>query len=415
MTKAEIIAIGDEILIGQITNTNAQWIASEINSIGIKPIQFSSISDDGDTIKTSLDLALKRADVVFITGGLGPTKDDITKHTLTEYFNTKLVLNEERLTELKAFFKSRNYEFKPIQELQAHLPENCFVVHNAVGTACGMWFTTKGGKIVVSMPGVPYEMKHMMEHVIIPKLKDEVIQTPILDRTIRTFGKGESDIAEIIEEWENNLPSYIKLAYLPNIGSVRLRLSGSHQDKVHLEQEIDSQIKELYTLIPDIIFGEEDDELETVVGQLLIESGRTLSTAESCTGGYLAHKITSVSGSSSYFTGSIIAYSNEIKIRELNVPADIIEKHGAVSEEVVSAMAQNVKNKYKTDYALSCSGIAGPGGGSIEKPVGTVWIALATPNGVITKKMNFGNSRGRNIHLTTLKCLDLLRVEIKNS
>lgn len=414
MTKAEIVAIGDEILIGQITNTNAKWIATEVNSIGIKPVQFSSIADDEQAILSTLDSALKRADVIFITGGLGPTKDDITKHTLTKYFDTKLILHQDRLEELKAYFESRGYVFRKANETQAMLPENCFIVRNEVGTASGMWFTTSSGKIVISMPGVPHEMKSMMTNVILPKLSNEVFKMPIIHRTIRTFGRGESDIAEEIEDLETNLPSYIKLAYLPKVGSVRLRLSGSHIDRKKLQDEIDSFVEALYERIPEAIFGEELDELESVLGDLLKERKATISTAESCTGGYIGSKLTSVPGSSNYFKGGVIAYSNQVKKDELSVKASTLKSYGAVSEEVVREMAENVKSKLATDYSIACSGVAGPSGGTDEKPVGTIWVAVSTPNRTITKKLQLGNKRDRNIHLTALHSINILRREIEN-
>lgn len=413
MTKAEIIAIGDEILIGQITNTNAKWIATEVNFIGVKPVQFTAIADDEKAIVSSLDLALTRADVVFMTGGLGPTKDDITKHTLTKYFNTKLVLDERRLEELKAYFDSRGYVFRKANETQALLPENCFVVRNELGTASGMWFTTPEGKIVISMPGVPSEMKGMMIKVILPRLAEQVVKTPIIHRTIRTFGRGESDIAEQIEDIETALPSYIKLAYLPKVGSVRLRLSGSHLDENRLRTQIDKVVEKLYDRLSIDIFGEELDELESVLGDLLRERGETICTAESCTGGYIGHKLTSIPGSSAYFKGGVIAYSNEVKVNDLLVKESTLDKYGAVSEQVVIEMAENAKNKFGTDYSIACSGVAGPGGGTEDKPIGTIWLAICMPSKTLTKKLKLGNKRERNIHLTALHSINLLRQEIE--
>jgi len=412
MTKAEIIAIGDEILIGQVINSNAPWIATNLNTNGISVQRFITISDNKQAIINALDDSLSKADVVFITGGLGPTKDDITKHTLCEYFDTSLILNEERLSILKEYFESRGRKMNPINEDQAMVPRDCVLINNEVGTACGMWFQDKNGKIVISMPGVPFEMKKMMLDAIIPKIKQEILQTPIKHRTVRTFGIGESDIASIIEDWETNLPSHIKLAYLPKIGMVRLRLSGSHIDENFLDTSIDEEIDKLYQLIPEYIYGEEDDELETVVAGILKEKNYTIATAESCTGGFIAHRLTSIPGSSSYFEGSVISYSNEIKINELDVPASIIASHGAVSEEVVTAMAKNIQAKYNTDVSIACSGIAGPGGGTEEKPVGTIWIAVTVKDRLITKQLSLSKQRDKNILLTCLYSLDLLRREL---
>lgn len=415
MTTAEIIAIGDEILIGQILNTNAQWIASQVDSIGIKPIQFRSISDTKEAITGALDDALAKTDVIFMTGGLGPTKDDITKHTLVEYFETELVLNQPRLDELQLYYASKGRVLNKMNTSQAMFPKDCFMINNEVGTASSMWFTTKEGKIVISMPGVPYEMKDMMTKVILPKLIEEVTQTPILHRTLKTFGVPESDLAEIIEDWEERLPEFIKLAYLPNIGSVRLRLSGAHLHKELLKQTIDEQVEQLYHLIGQHIYGEEKDELETVLGELLTEKKLTISTAESCTGGGIAQKIVTVPGSSAYFKGSVVAYSNEVKIEQLGVSNNTIDTYGAVSEECVVQMALGVAAKMKTDLGISVSGIAGPGGGTEEKPVGTVWMAVSIRGQVFTQKKFMFYQRDRNMHLAVLYALDFARREIIKS
>lgn len=414
MIKAEILAIGDELLIGQVLNTNAQWLAQELNSVGISIVQMSTVSDQKQAIVDALDEGFKRADFIFITGGLGPTKDDITKIVLTEYFNTELVLDAQRLADLKYYFESKGREFNDLNTSQALYPKDCFVVNNECGTANGMWFTNLEGKVAISMPGVPYEMKDMMKKVILPKITKEFLGKSIQHRTIRTFGTGESTIAKKIENWEDQLPSFLKLAYLPNVGQVRLRLSGTHEDESVLKAEIDKQVKQLYSLISDIIYGEGEAEIEEVVGQLLKDNQATIATAESCTGGYLAHKVTSVAGSSSYFKGSVIAYANEVKINELGVLSSTLETFGAVSEQTVKEMAEGIRSKYKTTFALSTSGIAGPDGGTEEKPVGSVWIALATKDKTITKKLVLGTDRGRNIHLGALFSLDLLRRYILN-
>lgn len=412
MFKVEIIAIGDELLIGQVLNTNAQWLAQELNLIGLSVVKMTTVSDSKQAILDAVDEAFKNADFVFITGGLGPTKDDITKHTLCEYFDTELVLDEQRLQALKDYFEKRLRIFNELNIGQAMHPKDCFVINNDVGTACGMWFKNKEGKNLISMPGVPYEMKDMMKKVIIPKIKEEHLGKSIQHRTIRTFGVGESTIAEKINDWENQLPVYLKLAYLPNIGQVRLRLSGIHDDGIVLSKEIDKQTQELKSLVADAYYGAGEDELEDVVGRLLTNKKLSLATAESCTGGYLAHKISSVAGCSNYYKGSVIAYSNEVKVTDLNVSQRTLDTFGAVSEETVKEMSQGLRGKYNTDFALSTSGIAGPSGGTEEKPVGTIWIALSFEGGVITKKLTLGPDRGRNIHLTALFCLDLLRRQL---
>lgn len=409
MIKAEIVAIGDEILIGQVLNTNAQWIAQRLNEVGVKPHYFSSISDSESSIVDAVKNGLERSDIMFITGGLGPTKDDITKHTLAKYFKSELIINEDRLQFMKDFCERRGKQLSELNKTQALVPDNCFVINNEVGSACGMWFKDDKGKIIISMPGVPYEMKDMMNKIIIPKIQEEMIGVPIVHRTIRTFGAWESVLAEEIEEWEENLPDFISLAYLPKIGMVRLRLSGQHKDEVFLNKEIDKQVSLLYKLIPQHIYGEEDDELESVVGQLLKTKGQTIATAESCTGGYISHKITSVSGSSSYYKGSVIAYSNEIKVQELNVEKHTLDNFGAVSEQTVSGMAEGIRSKYNTDFGLACSGIAGPDGGTEDKPVGTIWIAIASKDGIKTEKLMLSRTREFNIHLTALYTLNLLR------
>jgi nicotinamide-nucleotide amidase len=412
MFKVEIIAIGDELLIGQVLNTNAQWLAQELNLIGLSVVKMITVSDTKEAILDAVDEAFKNADFIFITGGLGPTKDDITKHTLCEYFDTELVLDEQRLQALKDYFEKRLRIFNELNISQAMHPKDCYVVNNEVGTACGMWFKNKEGKNLISMPGVPYEMKDMMKKIIIPKIKEEHLGKSIQHRTIRTFGVGESTIAEKINDWENQLPEYLKLAYLPNIGQVRLRLSGIHDDVIVLSKEIGKQTQELRSLVADAYYGEGEDELEDVVGRLLTNKKLSLATAESCTGGYLAHKISSVAGCSNYYKGSVVAYSNEVKVSDLNVLQKTLDTFGAVSEETVKEMSQGLRGKYNTDFALSTSGIAGPSGGTEEKPVGTIWIALSFEGGVITKKLTLGPDRGRNIHLTALFCLDLLRRQL---
>ncbi len=409
--KAEIISIGDELLIGQVVNTNASWMAAELNKWGIQVSHISMISDQGNAIKLALDDAGKRANVILITGGLGPTKDDITKEVLADYFGAKIIFHEPSYKQVKQLFKARNYQVSPINRKQAEIPDNCIPLHNKNGTAPGMWFE-KDGKVYVSMPGVPFEMKVLMADEIIPRLRDKFNLGFIYHKTIMTHGMGESMLAEKIKDLENGLPTNIKLAYLPQPGIVRLRLSAQGDDKVKLEEEVNQYCKLIENRIPKLVFGFDDISLEEVIGQLLKESGKTLSTAESCTGGYIAHLITSIAGSSDYFAGSVIAYSNEVKTKELKVKPVDLYKFGAVSQQVVEQMAVGVREKYQTDYSLATSGIAGPDGGTDEKPVGTIWIALATSTGVQSKLLKLGEHRGRNIRRSALAALDLLRLEL---
>lgn len=407
--KVELITIGDEILIGQIIDTNSAWMAQRLNEVGISVVQISSISDTETAIVSALDLASARADVILITGGLGPTNDDITKSTLASYFNTEMVLNQEVLKHVREMFKSFNAPMLLVNEKQAEVPAMCEVIMNPKGTAPGMWFE-KDQKVYVSMPGVPYEMKEMMAKAIIPKLQEKFKTPNIIHKTILTQGLGESFLAEKIADWENSLSDEnIKLAYLPSPGIVRLRLSTIGLEDKPLIENIDRKIKELHEILGVYIFGYEQDTLESIIGGLLSKEGKTISTAESCTGGYIAHLITTVPGSSNYFKGSVVAYANEIKENVLGIDAKIIEDNGAVSEEVVKAMAKGILNLYQTDYAISCSGIAGPDGGTEDKPVGTVWICVASKEVMIAKLFQFGPNRKRTIRITALTALNLLR------
>ena len=406
---AEIISIGDELLIGQVVNTNATWMAHHLNEIGIPVKQISAIADDAGEIKTALDQAFSRSNVILVTGGLGPTKDDITKHTLCDYFNTELVFHQPSFENIRRLFANRGFEVTPINLKQAEVPANCTPLINLNGTAPGMWFE-KDGKILVSMPGVPFEMEAMMEEYILPHLAGMENQRVVAHKTILTQGVGESYLSELIKEWEDHLPSNMKLAYLPQPGLVRLRLTGYHESKEKILPEIDKQLKILQKLIPDLIYGYGDDTMEDIIGRLLKEKHFTLSTAESCTGGYLAHLITSVPGASDYFQGSVIAYSNRVKHEFLGVSEESLRLYGAVSEQVVKEMAQGARQRFSTDFAVSISGIAGPDGGTMEKPVGTVWIAVTSKTGITTKKFMFGEHRGRNIRRAALAALNLLRV-----
>jgi len=410
---AEIITIGDEILIGQVVDTNSAWMAQQLNDIGIDVKQITSVSDSEQHIINTLNQAKLRADIILITGGLGPTKDDITKNTLCKYFNTKLVFDEKAYAAVELQFKIRGKEVTPVNRKQAELPENCKAVYNKNGTASGMWFE-EGGKVFISMPGVPFEMKAMVENDVIPLLKQKFKTPFIYHKTVLTQGAGESFLADMIETWEENLPPHIKLAYLPSPGAVRLRLTAKGNAE-KIKEETGEQVNKLKRIIEKYIYGYDDETLEEIIGKLLKEKKQTLSTAESCTGGYIAHLITAVAGSSDYFMGSIVSYANRIKENLLNVDADLLEQYGAVSEQVVLAMAKNVKEKFNTDYSIAVSGIAGPGGGTVQKPVGTVWIALATPEKVFAQNFRFGNHRFRNILVSSQTALNMLRKELLKS
>ena len=405
----DIISIGDELLIGQVINTNASWIAQELNKSGIGVNRILTISDDGKDITNAIQSV--QSEIVLITGGLGPTKDDITKKVLCEYFNSELVFHKPTFDHIVNLFGKRNYPVSDVNKAQADIPDNCIPLFNEHGTAPGLWFE-KDGKVIVSMPGVPFEMKSLVTNQVIPRIIKKFNTGTILHKTIMTIGIGESRLAELIEDWANNLPDHIKLAYLPQPGIVRLRLSSKSDDPEQIQNEFDLQIKKLKKLIPDIIYGYDEITMEESIAQLLVKGGKTLATAESCTGGYISHLITSIPGSSEYFFGSVVSYANEVKIKHLGVEASLIEKHGVVSKEVVEQMAIGGKIALGTDYCIATSGIAGPDGGTKDKPVGTVWIAVATPNGVISKLLNLGEHRGRNIRRSALLAMNLLRKEL---
>ena len=409
--KAEIISIGDELLIGQVVNTNASWMASALNKAGIGVVHIEAISDERDAIRDALDHASKRADIILMTGGLGPTKDDITKHVLAEYFDSKLIFHEPSFRQVEQLFKVRNYKLTEVNRRQAEIPDKCIPLQNINGTAPGMWFE-KNGKVYVSMPGVPFEMRALMTDHVIPRLMERFKLGHIFHKTIMTFGMGESRLAEKIAVVEDNLPPNIKLAYLPQPGMVRLRLSASGPDSQKLQEEVCHYVDLIRQLVPMLVFGYDDISMEEVVGQQLEKFSETLSTAESCTGGYLAHLITSIAGSSNYFKGSVIAYANEVKVTQLGVSQDDLETHGAVSKEVVEQMADGVRKLIGTDFSLATSGIAGPDGGTKEKPVGTVWIAMASTDKVVSKLLHLGEHRGRNIRISALAALNMLRLEL---
>jgi nicotinamide-nucleotide amidase len=410
---AEIITIGDEILIGQIVDTNSAYIATELSKVGIQVVQITSVQDEKNHILESLANAEKRADIVLLTGGLGPTKDDITKHTLCEYFEDQLVLNEKALQNVYELFEN-HLNRTPNQQnlLQAQLPSKAIALENKFGTAPGMWIE-KNNTVFVSMPGVPYEMKGLMQNEVLLRLQKRFKRPIIVHKTILTTGMGESAIAEIIEDFENELPQDIKLAYLPSLGRVRLRLSTKGINEAALHAAIDNHVKQLQGLIGDIIIGyDEETSIEEVVANLLLKNKQSLSLAESCTGGEMARKITKMSGASKYFYGGFVTYATQSKIKILEVPEEIINKHSVVSAQVAEAMAQGARERYGTDYAVSTTGIAGPTKGDANEDVGTVYIGIATPNGVISEKFNFGKDRQRVITNAANKGFELLRKEI---
>lgn len=409
----EIITIGDEILIGQIIDTNSAWMAQQLNLRGFKVKQITSISDDETHILKALNEATTRASVVLITGGLGPTKDDITKKTLCKYFNSSLMLNSEVYEDVEKLFKDRGYEVTPLNRGQAEIPANCEAIRNQVGTAPGMWFN-ENGVIYVSMPGVPFEMMHLMENKILPKLSAHFKAPYILHHTLLTQGIGESMLADQISSWEDTLPSHIKLAYLPSISAVRLRLSGYGDHLEKLQNEFNGQLAQLKALVWKYCYGENDDTLESVIGKLLLKNGHTLATAESCTGGQIAATITKVPGCSAYYKGSIVSYANEIKENLLGVNQEDLNSYGAVSKQVVEGMVIGVIKKMEVDYAIATSGIAGPEGGTDDKPVGTVWIAIASKDKLYSKQFLLGKNRERIIQAATLTSLNLLRRFILN-
>ena len=412
--KAELITIGDELLIGQTIDTNGSWLAEQLNLLGITVSQISSIRDNREHIISSLQNAQSRSELVILTGGLGPTNDDITKSTLCEFFDSELVLNEQVLEKIEAYFNSRSLKMIKVNSDQAMLPNNCQFLKNERGTASGMWFK-KDGVDFISLPGVPYEMKGIFLDEILPVLKAQYSISTVVNKTVKTQGIGESFLAEIIKDWEKKLiDSGLKLAYLPSPGIVKLRITAFGNNEAELSARIDDSIENLKKLIPKYIFGYEKDRIEEVVGQLLKEKGSSLSLAESCTGGNIAHLITGVSGSSNYFKGSVVAYSNDIKQQVLNVDPKSIQQNGAVSKQVVEQMATGVRNSFKSDYSIATSGIAGPTGGTKQKPVGTVWIAVAYNEGVVSKRFNFGNNRERNIQISSLSALNMLRLVLLN-
>ncbi|MEQ9466440.1 MAG: competence/damage-inducible protein A [Ekhidna sp.] len=409
-TKALLISIGDEILYGQTLDTNSHWMSGELDSLGIRVSQKITIGDVKEEILHHLAEAESKADIVLITGGLGPTNDDLTKPCLVEYFDTELVRNEEVLENIRQLFARAGRQMSELNEMQADLPANCTAIPNVIGTAPGMWFERKG-KIIVSMPGVPYEMKRMMKDTILPRLKEKFIKDGIYHRMVRTIGIPESVLAEKIKDWENNLPKHIKLAYLPTTGTVKLRLTTSG-DSETTKREVQDQIDQVLPLINKYVYGFDEEEIEEAIGRMLKERHIKLAVAESCTGGYLSHKITSVPGSSEWFNGGFVPYSNQLKNEQLKVDNEIIRQHGAVSEPVVLALAENVRKEFRTEVGVSISGVAGPGGGTEEKPVGTVWIGYSDEKKTVAKRFQFTKDRMINIQFSALAALNMIRINL---
>jgi nicotinamide-nucleotide amidase len=410
--NAELITIGDEILIGQVIDTNSAFLATELNKLGISVIRITSVPDQHDHIIKAFDEAAGRADLIITTGGLGPTSDDITKPALAGYFGSKLMVVPAVIEKITAMLSARGVAVNDRNRKQAELPDNCELLNNSAGTAQGMWFN-KDGRHFIALPGVPFEMKAIFKEELEPRLRQRFILPAIQHFTILTHGVPESEMAGMIHSWETSLPENLKLAYLPSPGLLRLRITGkSTGNPAELKTVIEAEVEKLKSIIGKHIFGYNDEKLEVIIGNLLKNNNLTLSLAESCTGGLLSLLVTSVPGSSAYFKGGIIAYSNDIKISELNVSPYTILINGAVSQPVVEQMADGVRNRYKADFSIAVSGIAGPAGGSPEKPVGTAWIAVASKKRIVSRLFNFGDDRGRNMQKAGIAGLFMLREEI---
>jgi nicotinamide-nucleotide amidase len=405
-----VISIGDELLIGQTVNTNASWIGQEISKIGGNILEGLTISDKAQEILTTVEYSINKADVIIITGGLGPTKDDITKHTLASYFDTELEIHQPTLDKITTYFSMRKRPMLESNIQQAALPKNCTILTNNYGTAAGMWFE-KNGKIVISLPGVPYEMKGIMSEEVFPRMKERFQLNSMYHKTILTQGIGESFLAEQLTEWENRVRAEgFGLAYLPSPGIVKLRISSPNgeQDKTIIED----YLSEVKNTLPEAVFGYENENLPEIIGKLLRENNLKIGTVESCTSGLLANQIVSVSGASDYFEGSLLTYSYKLKEEVLGISNSTLVENGAVSEIVALQMAEKGLEKLDVDICLSTTGIAGPLGGTYDKPVGLVWIGLATKNGVKARKFQFGDNRERNLQMTVLSALNWLRYEL---
>ena len=408
--KAFIISIGEEMLIGQTVNTNAAWMASALNDIGVEVEEIRVITDDREAIHRTLQYGAENCSLVLITGGLGPTRDDVTRDVLCRFFDSELVMNQQVLDDITGYLKDRGRKVSDLNRDQAMVPDKADIIRNPFGTAPGFWFSA-GQTHCIAMPGVPYEMKEMMSKHVLPALEEMGREQYILHKTVLTHGIGESDLARELSDWEDSLPGDIQLAYLPSTGIVKLRLTAKGKSMERLEQMVEREVDKLRKLIPEYIWGYDDDSLEAVIGELLKAQNATLSTAESCTGGYLAHRITGVPGSSAYYAGSVVAYADQVKEELLHVDRELLRAHGAVSREVSESMAQGIREKLKTTYGIGVTGIAGPGGGTDDKPVGTVWIAIAGPDGKVTsKKHQFGDKRARNTIRAGNAALAMLRL-----
>lgn len=411
---AEIIAIGDELLYGQIMDTNSHWISQELDAIGVRVVRKTTVGDNRKDILAAFEAASQRAHLILITGGLGPTQDDLTKPLLAEYFGCEIVEVSEAVDAVSQYFTRRGREMTPLNILQGHLPSCCTYVPNEVGTAPGMWFEQKGC-YWMSMPGVPHEMKKLIKDFVLPKLSI-VFELPVIyHKLIKTVGIGESWLADLIKDWENSLPSHIRLAYLPSLGHVKLRLTAFGKDKNLLAEAVEQQIQKVLPLISSYVYGYDEETLETAIGKLLKQAGQTVAVAESCSGGFISHTLTTVPGSSAYFKGAVVPYQNEGKKSILGVNPETLQQHGAVSEQTVREMASGVRTLFGAHFGLASSGIAGPDGGTPEKPVGTVWIACAGEGFVETKMLQLTQDRMINIQLTGVAVMNLLRICISKS
>lgn len=410
--KAKIITIGDELLLGQVVNTNASWLGEQLNINGFQLVSVLTIGDGENDILQALDSS-NDVDIVIITGGLGPTADDITKPTLCKFFDTELALNDDALDNILEIFRLRGYQMSERNRQQAFIPKSCTYIPNRFGTAPCMWFE-KNKTVYISMPGVPFEMKSIFKTELIERLKSHFKPTPYARRVIMTTGIGESFLADRIKDWEESLPEFMSLAYLPQYGMVRLRIDARHENEIFMQKSLDEQVKKLSELIPEHIFAYEDRPISEVVVNILKERKETLATAESCTGGSIAKMITSIPGCSSIYKGSVVSYATEVKENVLKVKHDDVIDHSVVSKEVVEQMAVGAREVMNTDYALATTGIAGPDGGTEENPVGTVWIALATPDSVISKRYNFGKDRQNNIERSCITAFEMLRQHLLN-
>ena len=405
--KAKIISIGDELLIGQVINTNAAWLGNILTNNGIEVISTLTIGDGEKDIVGALD-ACSDVEIIVMTGGLGPTADDITKPTLCKYFGTELEFCQDAYDNVMSIFKLRGYQMTERNRGQAYIPKSCTYIPNRYGTAPCMWFE-KDKSVYISMPGVPFEMKNVFEQEILPKLMKHFKVTPYISKVVMTTGVGESFLADAIKDWEEALPEFLSLAYLPQYGMVRLRLDGRHPDRAYLQQTIDNEIDKLSKIIGQYIFGYDEKPIAEAVLEKLKAVGKTLASAESCTGGTIAKMITAIPGSSDVFKGTVVSYATSVKEEVLGVNHDDVEKYTVVSQQVAEQMATGVRTLLKTDYAVATTGVAGPGGATEENPVGTVWIAVAGPNGVVSKRCNFGKDRGNNIERASITALEMVR------